>query len=194
LKQGFAYVKSRGALWHLTVLGFFSTFCGMPLMTLLPVYAKDIFGLNSTGFSYMVATSGAGSITGALLYAGLSHNRHRPILVLWVQIFYALLLTVFATSRILPLSHVILFISGMGLMTMFASITSLVQLGTSEELRGRTMSIFMFAFRGGMPLGSLTFGFLAQRYSPTTSLLVAGALLATVAMSYLLSDSDMKRL
>ena len=194
LKQGFAYVKSRGALWQLTILGFVSTFCGIPLLTLLPVYAKDIFGLGATGFSYLVATSGAGSIMGALLYAGLSHNRHRPVLVLWVQIVYAVVLSTFAVSRILPLSHVMLFLAGMGLMTMFASITSLVQLGTSEELRGRTMSIFMFAFRGGMPLGNLTFGFLAERFSPTAALIVASVLLASVAAGFLLSNSGMKKL
>ncbi|MBI3934613.1 MAG: MFS transporter [Acidobacteria bacterium] len=194
LKQGFAYVKSRGALWQLTVLGFVSTFCGIPLLTLLPVFAKDIFGLGATGFSYLVATSGAGSITGALLYAGLSHNRHRPVLVLWTQIVFALLLSGFAVSRNLPLSHLILFLAGMGLMTMFASITSLVQLGTSEELRGRTMSIFMLAFRSGMPLGNLLFGYLAEQFSPTAALIVASILLAIVATGFLASNSNMKRL
>ena len=194
LKKGFAYVKSRGALWQLTVLGFVSTFCGTPLLTLLPVFAKDIFGLDATGFSYLVATSGAGAITGALLYAGLSHNRHSPVFVLWIQIGYALLLAAFAVSRILPLSHVMLFLSGMGLMAMFASITSLVQLGTSEELRGRTMSIFMLAFRSGMPLGNLLFGYLAERFSPTSSLIVASVLLVIVATAFLASNSGMKRL
>ena len=194
LKKGFAYVKSRGALWQLTMLGFISTFCGTPLLTLLPVFAKDVFGLQATGFSYLVATSGAGAITGALLYAGLAHNRHRPIFVLWVQIGYALLLSTFAVSRILPLSHIVLFMAGMGLMAMFASITSLVQLGTSEELRGRTMSIFMLAFRGGMPLGNLMFGYLAERFSPTSALLVASVLLVMVAAGFLASNSGMKRL
>ncbi|MBI2820121.1 MAG: MFS transporter [Acidobacteria bacterium] len=194
LKEGFAYVKSRGALWQLTVLGFVSTFCGTPLLTLLPVFAKDIFGLEATGFSYLVATSGAGAIAGALLYAGLSHNRHSPVFVLWIQIGYALLLSAFAVSRILPLSHVILFLSGMGLMAMFSSISSLVQLGTSEELRGRTMSIFMLAFRSGMPLGNLLFGYLAERFSPTSSLIVASVLLVIVAAGFLASNSGMKRL
>jgi predicted MFS family arabinose efflux permease len=113
---------------------------------------------------------------------------------LWIQIAYAVLLAGFALSRILPLSHLILFVLGMGLMSMFASITSLVQLGTSEELRGRTMSIFMLAFRGGMPLGNLTFGYLAERFSPTSALTVASVLLAIVAGGVLASDSGLKRL
>ena len=194
LKQGFAYVKSRGALWQLTILGFVSTFCGIPMLTLLPVFAKDIFHLQATGFSYMVATSGAGSITGAILYAGHSHRSHRAGIVLWVQVVFAVLLSGFAVSRYLPLSHAALFFAGMSLMIMFSSITSLVQLGTSEELRGRTMSIFMFAFRSGMPLGNLIFSYAAQKLSPTTALLIAGTLLASVAIGFLLSNSGIKRL
>ena len=194
LRDGFAYMKSRGALWQLTVLGFVSTFCGIPLLTLLPVFAKDVFHLEATGFARMVATSGAGAIVGALLYAGLSHNKRRPSLVLWVQIAFALLLATFALSRILALSYVVLFLTGVCLISMFASITSLVQLGTSEEMRGRTMSIFMLTFRGGMPLGSLSVGFLAERFSPTTALLAASVLLASVAVGFLLSNSGLKRL
>jgi len=194
LRDGFAYIKGRGALWQLTVLGFVSTFCGIPLLTLLPVFAKDIFHLEATGFSRMVATSGAGAIIGALLYAGLSHNKHRASLVLWVQIAFALLLATFALSRILSLSYVVLFLTGMCLIAMFASITSLVQLGTSEEMRGRTMSIFMLAFRGGMPLGSLAVGFLAEQFSPPAALLAASVLLASVAVGFLLSNSGLKRL
>ena len=142
----------------------------------------------------MVATSGAGAIVGALLYAGLSHNRHRPSLVLWVQIVFALLLATFALSRVLALSYVVLFLTGACLISMFASITSLVQLGTSEEMRGRTMSIFMLAFRGGMPLGSLSVGYLAEQFSPTTALLAASVLLASVAVGFLASNSGLKRL
>jgi predicted MFS family arabinose efflux permease len=56
------------------------------------------------------------------------------------------------------------------------------------------MSIFMFAFRGGMPLGNLFFGYLADRLSPTTALLAASVILASVSIGFLLSDSGMKRL
>jgi predicted MFS family arabinose efflux permease len=194
LRDGFAYMKSRGALWQLTVLGFVSTFCGVPLLTLLPVFAKDVFQMDATGYSHLVAASGAGAITGALLYAGLSHNPHKASLVLWVQIIFAVLLATFALSRNLTLSYLALFLTGVCLMALLASVTSLVQLGTTEEMRGRTMSIFMLAFRGGMPLGNLTVGFLADRFSPTAALVGASVLLCAVALGFLFSNAGMKRL
>jgi MFS family permease len=142
----------------------------------------------------LVAASGAGAITGALLYAGLSHNQHKASLVLWVQIIFSVLLATFALSRNLALSYLALFLTGVCLMALLAAVTSLVQLGTTEEMRGRTMSIFMLAFRGGMPLGNLTVGFLADRFSPTAALVGASVLLCAVALGFLFSNAGMKRL
>ena len=92
------------------------------------------------------------------------------------------------------LSYVVLFLAGVCLITLFATITSLVQLNVAERMRGRVMSIFMFAFRGGMPLGSLTVGYLASQFSPPTALLAGSAVLGLTAVSFLLSSSGVKRL
>ncbi|HEV8129954.1 MAG TPA: MFS transporter [Acidobacteriota bacterium] len=192
--KGFAFVKEQGPLWQLTVLGFASTFCGIPLLTLLPVFARDVFRMGSTGYSTMMAASGAGAITGALLFAGLGHVERRGIFTLRVQLILALFLGIFAVSRVPLLSYVILFLGGVCLMALFASITSLVQLATSEQMRGRVMSIFMLAFRGGMPLGNLTAGFLASRMTPSLALVSVGALLGMVAVGFMLSGSGVKKL
>jgi len=111
-----------------------------------------------------------------------------------VQGSLAVLLGVFALSRSLPLSYVVLFLTGVSIIILFASITSLVQLGTAEEMRGRTMSIFMLAFRGGMPLGGLAMGALAQQFSPSAALLGAGAVLGATALSAQLFGHGLKRL
>ena len=64
-------------------------------------------------------------------------------------------------SRVLWLSDLLLFLTGAALMIVFSTVTSLVQLIAPNEMRGRVMSIYMLAFRGGMPLGSLVSGYLA---------------------------------
>jgi len=194
VKKGFAYVKGQGALWQLTILGFVSAFCGIPLVTLLPVFAKDVFHLGATGYSAMMAASGAGAVTGAILYAGFSGLRRLGRFTLRVQVVFAGLLVLFALSRNALLSYVTLFLCGVCLISLFASINSLVQLATSDEVRGRVVSIFMVAFRGGMPLGNLVAGILASKYSPSATLVALGALLATTAVGFLLSSSGVKKL
>lgn len=194
ITQGLSFVRHTGSLWQLTVLGFASTFCGVPLLTLLPAFAKDVFGLEASGYSMMMSVSAAGSVTGALVYAGLRGLQKRGLFTLYVQVVFGVLLAVFAVSGNLVLSCIVLFAAGMCLISLFASITSLVQLATSEEMRGRVMSIFYLAFRGGMPLGDLVTGTIAEQVSLSAALLVPALILASVAMFFLLFGRRVKDL
>jgi MFS family permease len=194
IQSGFSFIRMRGSLWQLMVLGFVSTFCGIPLLTLLPVIAKNTFHLDAKGYSYLLSISGIGSILGALIYAGLAQRKNHGLLALRVQLVFAVMLGIFAVSRFLPLSYVCLFFSGMCLITLLASINSLVQLTVTEEMRGRVMSIFMLAFRGGMPLGNLAAGYFAAKFSPSQALFALSCVLATTALAFLISGSGIKKL
>jgi MFS family permease len=69
-----------------------------------------------------------------------------------------------------------------------------VQLIAPNEMRGRVMSIYMLAFRGGMPLGSLVSGWLATVTSAPTVLIVNGVLLSIVAAWFLLNRPGVREL
>jgi predicted MFS family arabinose efflux permease len=194
MRSGFSFVRRRGALWQLSMLGFIGTFCGVPLLTLLPVVAKDTFGLDARGYSYLLSISGAGSILGALIYAGMGQRKNHGLLALRVQVAFAVLLSIFSLSRVLPLNCLCLFFCGMCLITLFSSINSLVQLTVTEEMRGRVMSIFMLAFRGGMPLGNLTAGYFASKYSPAYTLFALSCVLGGTALAFLVSNNRIKTL
>src|SRR5207245_6955343 len=87
----------------------------------------------------------------------------------------------FASSRVLWLSEILLFVFGLSLITVFSTVTSLVQLIAPDELRGRVMSIYMVAFRGGIPVGSLISGYVASRIGAPAVLIFNGIMLALVA-------------
>jgi len=88
-------------------------------------------------------------------------------------------------SRTLWLSEVLLFLTGAALMMVFSTVTSLIQLIAPNEMRGRVMSIYMLAFRGGMPLGSLASGYLATFIGAPMVIGINGALLVVVALYFL---------
>jgi MFS family permease len=185
MKDGFRFVTSRPKLLKLTFLAFAGTFLGMPIITFLPVVAKSIFGLQANGYAWMMTTYGIGSVTGALLVAATAHEAKKGKLALELQLAFACLLVGFAFSRSLPLSLIIAFCAGICIVGVIALYSSLVQLTASDEMRGRVMSIFMLAFRGGMPLGNLLAGYVAQRWSITVALAVNGAVLASVALFFI---------
>jgi predicted MFS family arabinose efflux permease len=191
MREGFVFVRQRRTLLLLTFLSFAGTFLGMPLFTMLPVVAARIFNLGPRGLSLLQADYGIGSVVGALLVASSSYAAKKGRLALMLQLAFAVTLVAFGISRSLGASLVIAFFAGTSIVGVISLYSSLVQLITSDAMRGRVMSIFMLAFRGGMPLGNLLAGFVAQRWSITTALTINGAVLAVVALAFILKGTDL---
>ena len=131
-------------------------------MTFLPVFAREAFNGDIGLYSRMMAFVGAGSVTGALVVAWLGRFRHMALTLLIIEVAFGALIVGFALSRTLWLSELLLFAAGTAMMMVTALTTSLVQLIVPDHLRGRVVSIYMVAFRGGMPLGSLASGYAAS--------------------------------
>jgi MFS family permease len=89
-------------------------------------------------------------------------------------------------------SELLLFLTGVALMIVFSTVTSLIQLIAPNEMRGRVMSIYMVAFRGGMPLGSLVSGYLATFIGAPAVLSINGVLLVLVALYFLASSHGVR--
>ena len=185
MRHGLSYVKNEERLVALTILAFFTTFLGLPLLTLLPVFAQDIFRRGVEQYSQMMIFSGAGAVAGALVVAWLGRFHHMGLALLLVQVLFGALTVAFALSRVLALSHVLLLLGGAALIVVFALSASLVQLIAPDHMRGRVMSIYNVAFRGGMPLGSFVSGSIASMTSAPLVLSVNGVLLAAVAVYFL---------
>ncbi len=185
LKIGLSYVRHHSSLAALIVLAAATTFLGFALLTFLPIFAKQIFHEGANTFSHLMAFSGAGSIVGALIVAWLGKFPKMGWTALLVQAVYGLLIIAFAISRVLWLSDILLFLTGAALMVVFSTVTSLVQMIAPNEMRGRVMSIYMLAFRGGMPLGSLFSGYLATYLGAPLVIGINGALLVVVAIYFL---------
>jgi MFS family permease len=190
LKGGISYVRSHESLGALIVLAAATTFLGFALLTFLPIFAQKIFHEGADTYSHLMAFSGAGSIVGALLVAWLGKYKKMGLTALVVQAVYGVLIIAFALSRTLWLSDILLFFTGATLMVVFSTVTSLVQLIAPNEMRGRVMSIYMLAFRGGMPLGSLVSGWLATTLRGGAPMVIGinGALLIVVATYFLVRN------
>jgi MFS family permease len=194
LQIGLAYVRREKTVLGLLVLSGLATFLGFPLITLLPVFAKDVFGRGVEGYSTLMAFSGAGAIVGALIVAWLGKHGRMGLSTLLLMTVYGTLIILFAISRSVWLSHALLFVAGICQMIVFSTLISLVQLIAPNEMRGRVMSIYLVAFRGGMPLGSLVSGYLASVVPAPIVLAVTGSLLSMVGLGYLVKSRNIRQL
>jgi MFS family permease len=188
MKQGFGFIRDQAAMVALIVLAFCMTALGIPLLTFLPVIAKDVFhsGLNPKIFTTLLAVSGAGAVAGSLVVASLGNIANKGRVALTMLICLGVSMAGFALSKSLVFSYILLFLAGIALIAVFTMIQSLVQLITGNEMRGRVMSVYNVAFRGGMPMGNLATGFLVPIFTAPVVLAVNGALLFVLGLYFLM--------
>ena len=194
LRGGLSYVRHQPGLSGLTLLAFATTFLGMPILTFLPLFAQDVFGGGVGQYTQLMACAGAGAVAGALVVAWLGKFAGMGRTLLVIQLVFGALIVLFAVTRVVWINAVLLFGAGACMVMVFAVFSSLVQLIAPNEMRGRVMSIYMVAFRGGMPLGSLAGGYVATLASAPTVLTINGVLLSLVAAWFLLKRDGVPEL
>ena len=187
MKQGFSFIREQSAMGSLILLSFCMTLLAIPLIVFLPVFARDVFKQGASTYTILLICSGVGSILGALVVAGMGKFRHQGRAALLMLSALGILMAGFSLSKSLVLSCVMVFFAGTMLIAVFATISSLVQLLTGDEMRGRVMSVYNVAFRGGMPIGSLVTGALVPRFTAPIVLAFNGVLLTVLGLSFLLT-------
>jgi predicted MFS family arabinose efflux permease len=194
MREGIDFLRKREGMASLVVLAFGITLLSYPLITFLPVMARDVFHGGANTFTLFLCLSGAGSVTGALLVAGSASQSGQARKSLIVMAVLGVVITAFGLSRILAASAVLVFVSGSLLMIVFALNTSMVQLYVSDTMRGRVMSVYNVAFRGGMPLGSLASGLLIKETSAPTIMAGNGLLVIALALYFLFAGKKLSKL
>jgi MFS family permease len=186
LGQGVKFIWQQGAMVGLIVLAFLMTFLSMPMRTYIPVFVKDIFMRGPETYGNLLSLMGVGSICGSLAIAGAGNFAKKGRFALMMLMVLGAGIAGFALSKFLPVSYVLLVVVGISMMAVFATVISLVQLVVTNEMRGRVMSVYNFAFRGGMPMGNLATSWLVPKYTAPVVLGMNGFLLIIVALYFLL--------
>lgn len=189
LKSGLHYVRDNRMILTLTILVTVSTFLAMPILIMLPAFANEVIRGGpsyQTRLSMLMAAQGIGAIVGALIIGLIGGGNRMGHILLAVQVGLGLLIAAFALSTSLVLSLILLFFGGIFFMGLFSISFSLLQMTVPNALRGRVVSIYMVALRGGGPIGGLVAGALADKFSAPGVMAVNGLLLAAIAGSLLL--------
>jgi predicted MFS family arabinose efflux permease len=194
LKQGIEFARKQSSMEALIILAFCMTGLSMPMRTYFPVFVKDIFHRGPETYGNLLALMGLGSICGSLGIASAGNIKKKGRVALGALICLGAGISAFGLSKSLPLSETVLVLVGASMMAVFATVNSLVQLITTNEMRGRVMSVYNFAFRGGMPMGNLLSGWLVPIFTVPVVLGVNGFLLIVLALYFLLIQRKMAAL
>jgi MFS family permease len=181
LREGWQYASRPGAIRSLLLLLAMISLVGMPYAVLMPVMAGDILhgGANTLGF--LMAAAGLGALAAALRLA-----MRRTVLGLGRTIagmaaMFGLMLVLFAASRTLWLSLLLLVGVGFAMMLQTAASNTILQTIVEERMRGRVMAFYAMAVMGVAPFGALLGGALAQRIGAPWTLAGGGSLCIVAA-------------
>jgi MFS family permease len=183
LTEGLRYVRDEPTVrLSLTVLGIVAT-VALNFQVLLPLLARDVLGGGADTFGFLMAASGVGSLVSALSIA--FGQRPTPRLLLAGAAAIGLAMIGLGVSRLLPLSLLLMLVTGWGVIAMAATTNTLIQLTTPDALRGRVMSVYTTVFAGSVPIGGLFAGGMAATAGAPAALALGGAL-ALVTVAYAL--------
>jgi MFS family permease len=193
LREGLGYVRRRPALQIILLLQFTIAFLVFPYVTLLPVFARDIFNIGASGLGVLNAASGIGALTGAILITILSQRIKRGERVLEILCVLGGFTSIaFAMSNMLGVSLLILIVLGSCSVMSSTMTNTTLQILTPEEMRGRVLSIWVMVAFGLAPFGNLLAGWVAQSLGARLTLAIGGSLCAIVALLIVLTYGKRK--
>ncbi|MCU0666468.1 MAG: MFS transporter [Candidatus Omnitrophica bacterium] len=176
LREGLRFVRNNPGIKVLMLMvGTISVF-GLSYVVLLPVLAKDFFGLGPSGLGMMMSASGAGALLSAVSLASVGDFRNKEKFLFINAFIFSLGLILFSLCKVYILSLVLLSLIGYSAVSVTSIINTILQSSAPDEFRSRVISIFMLTFSGGMPLGSLFAGWVAQIIGASQAFLAAGSL------------------
>ena len=184
LAEGFKYVSGSVPIRSILLLLAIVSLAGMPYVTLLPIFARQIFHGSASTLGMLMGSIGIGALIAAITMAA-----RRSVLGLGRRIGLATLgfgiaILVFGISRSLPLSVAMLLAAGFAMMQLTASSNTILQTISDSAMRGRVMSYFAMAFMGMTPFGSLLGGALAARFGAPRALIFSGLICIASAGIY----------
>jgi len=174
--EGIAFLRGSREIIHVIVLIAVFSLVGLPYISLLPVFAAEVFHKGAEGFGYLVGASGIGALTAALGIAARGDIKNKARFMSLAGLCFSTALFIFSLSKIFILSLISIMFCGWGMVSYLATANSYIQVSVPDELRGRVMSVYSFVFLGTVPIGNSIIGAIAERAGTTHTVTAAGAL------------------
>jgi MFS family permease len=181
IREGLRFARRRRAILGSFVIDLNAMIFGMPT-SLFPVLALSVFNTGPAGFGLLAAAPAAGAFLGALFSGWVGSVRRTGRAILLAVAAWGLAITAFGLVTVsFPLA--LFFLAVAGAADVFSAVfrSTLVQLETPDELRGRVMSIHTLVVTSGPRLGDIEAAVVAALTSPQFAV-VSGGILCVIGV------------
>ncbi len=182
LRAGLRYASQASVLQSVLVKAASFFFFASALIALLPIVVNRELQASAGTYGLLLGCIGLGAICGALLLPRLRTRFDPDRLVLIATLVYAGCILALALLRNIPVLYLVSLINGFAWITVLSSLQIAAQTSVPAWVRARALALYIVVFSGGMAIGSLGWGTLAQLSGTTLTLVTAaiGTLLAAL--------------
>ncbi|MCC4231096.1 MFS transporter [Sphingobium soli] len=198
--DGFAYVKGNRLVLATITLDLFAVLLA-GATALLPVYARDILHVGSTGLGHLAAAPGIGAAVTALWFSFRPMKSEVGLKMLGAVILFGIATIIFGSTAFLSRDIAmpvglgsLVVLGGADMVSVFVR-QSLVQLHTPDAMRGRVSSLSQLTISASNELGEAESGFLAALVGPVAAVIGGGvgAIIITLLWSRLFPELRLAR-
>ncbi|WP_343705238.1 MFS transporter [Flavobacterium sp.] len=185
LIEGLDYVKKEAEMARMLLMLTCSSLFVISFNTLMPVFAKDIFSGNAQTFSWFESAAGIGSILSAIYLANLKSAENMSKLMISASLLLGFSVIILAVSNSITIALLCMTLSGIGMMGQTSSINIYIQTHSSVNMRSRSISYYMMAYQGMIPVGSLIIGYVSHFLGVRATVAIQGVICILSVLVYI---------
>lgn len=193
LVEGLRYVAGYGTVLLLVIIYILPMFANQTYTNFLPIYARELYQIGASGYGYLQAAPGLGSVIAMIFLASLGAGKNKARLLLWSGMILGISVAAMSLVPWLPIFLLLLVISG-GMGTAFMALsTTLIQDLITDDIRGRVMSLREIAFGLGPALG-LIIGVIAEKTGVLPAIAILGTVCFIVPLTVMIVSPKLRKL
>jgi MFS family permease len=180
-KAGFTYIVSQPVILGIMIMEGISSVFGLD-HAMLTIFASDILRVGASGFGLLQSARGAGAVIGSSLFIAVGQRSEQGKILFTSAILYGIGFALFGLSPSFLLSLVIIGFVGATDTVWSASRSTILQVSTPENFRGRVMGVFQLSNRGLHPLGQMETGLVVPLMGAPAATFFGGLLVSAVTL------------
>ncbi|MCE7062181.1 MFS transporter [Dyadobacter sp. CY343] len=184
LKEGLTYIRQTPDIRYIIIMLALVSLLLLPFTSLMPIYAKDVFRGTASTFGLLDSAIGFGALTGAIFLATLKPGTNLSRILAINTFVFGTGLILFSYTTLYPLALAFIAVGAFGMMSQTTISNTMIQTMVTPAMRGRVISIFVMAYSGGVPIGSLIVSYLSQHIGVQATVFGQGILALLIGIMH----------
>ena len=188
LKYAFGNPLLRNVIIAVAVVGTFA----YNFTVTLPLLSRTTFHENSAAhYGLLMGAMGLGAVVGGLMVA--RRSRPTPKMLALLMLGFGLSMSLAAFAPTVTLAEIAMIPTGAFSIALIVTANSLLQLNSSEHMRGRVMSLYSIAFLGTTPIGAPLVGLVVSWSNPRLGMFMGAAFAVLTGVGLLVHQRQHQR-